>query len=209
MAGVAALLQPRPLVAVACTVLPDGLRAVAAVLAEHEVPLLIAGQDLACPLELRYPDPSTLGPDRWVAAWAAHRQFGACVVVDCGTALTVDVVTEAGAFLGGAIAPGAGTSARGLSAAVPSLPAPDPSRALAGVPVTSTDAVGAGVSWGFCGAVERLVQEIERAGDVRGATRVLTGGEAEDYLRHGRLEFEHVPDLVHRGLAALWEAREE
>lgn len=202
------MLDPPPAVAVACTVIPDGLRCASAVLAEHDVRLIVAGLDLPCPLDLRYPNPETLGPDRWLAAWAAYREFGASVVVDCGTAVTVDIVTGTGVFLGGAIAPGAATLARGLSDAVPSLPTPDPARPVSGVPVTSVDAVGAGVRLGFCGAVERLVLDLEQAGGVEGAARVLTGGEAEVYLSYGRLAFVHVPDLVHRGLAALWAERE-
>ena len=134
-AGLEALLDPPPAAAVACTVIPDGLRCASAVLAEHDVRLMVAGLDLPCPLDLRYPNPETLGPDRWLAAWAAYREFGASVVVDCGTAVTVDIVTGTGVFLGGAIAPGAATLARGLSDAVPSLPTPDPARPVSGVPV--------------------------------------------------------------------------
>lgn len=201
------MLDPRPAVAVGCSVVADGLAAAAAVLAEVGIPLAVAGRDLPCPLEVRYPDPATLGVDRWVAAWAAFAEFGASVVVDCGTAVTVDLVDAEGVFLGGAIAPGAETMARGLGAAAPSLPpaAPDPD--VTAVPVTSADAVGVGLALGFCGAVERLVGQLAAAGGLRGASRVLTGGGAEVYLRHGSLEFRHVPDLVHRGLWRLWQER--
>lgn len=54
-----------------------------------------------------YRDPATLGVDRWLAVLAAwHRQAGAAVAIDCGTAMTADFVTAAGRHLGGYIVPG-------------------------------------------------------------------------------------------------------
>ena len=183
----------------------DRLEQSAALLAEQGVELCVASVDLTCPLQLRYPDPSTLGVDRWVAAVAAHREFGDAIVVDCGTALTVDGVTRDGVFLGGAIAPGAATMAHGLELRAPALPAADLTGRVTGVPITTDDAVIGGVVLGFCGAVERLIAALRTGFGSTQPAVLLTGGEAELYLRHGTESVEHVPDLVHQGLYALWQ----
>jgi pantothenate kinase type III len=89
-----------------------------------------------------------------------------------------------------------------MAAVTPHLPAAEPAHAAAVPPRSSADAVHTGVALAFCGAIERLVADTLRA--ARGpATVVLTGGNAEDYLRHGRLQVRHEPDLVHQGLRLL------
>jgi type III pantothenate kinase len=75
------------------------------------------------PLPLRYRTPATLGADRYCAALAARELYGAPVIlVDCGTALTINVVDGDGYFLGGAIAPGIGTAFRAMHEGTAQLP---------------------------------------------------------------------------------------
>jgi type III pantothenate kinase len=184
---------------VAVSVVPEGLTAFAALLA---IPIEVAGRDLLCPLPLDYLTPHTLGADRWLAALAAHRRFGRAVVVDCGSATTVNLVEDDGTFRGGAIAPGLRAFVAGLAATTPALPAPDLDASPAMPPRSSQDAVTAGVLLGYCGLVERLVADTLRV--ARGSARVLvTGGNAARLLRSTRLQATHVDDLVHQGLAIL------
>ena len=84
----------------------------------------------------------------------------------------------------------------------PELPAADPLADFDLPPATTRDAVAMGVQVGFCGMVERLVEEVV-GGDRAMPTVVITGGAARHYLRHGRLATVHAPDLVHRGLGLL------
>lgn len=200
--SVLAALPRRPSRAVGATVVSGGLQLVAAKLARVGLRLELAGVDLPCPLPTRYGDAKTLGVDRWVTALAAHREHGAAIVIDCGTAITVDAVDAAGIFLGGAIAPGLRAMAAGLAAAAPALSTFDPSRPVS-VPATSSPAaVDAGVVLAFAGAVDRLVADLRSA--FSGSVPVLiTGGDAELYLRHGRVATRHVSDLLHRGLRWL------
>lgn len=200
--SVLAALPRRPSRAVGATVVDGGLQIVAASLAKMGLRLELAGVDLRCPLPTRYGDAKTLGVDRWVTALAAHREHGAAIVIDCGTAITVDAVDATGTFLGGAIAPGLRAMAAGLASAAPSLPTFDPSRPVS-VPATSSPAaVDAGVVLAFVGAVDRLVADLRST--LNGSVPVLiTGGDAELYLRHGRVATAHVSDLLHRGLQWL------
>jgi len=187
--------------AVAVSVVPSALQAVREALRALRVDLRIAGEDLACPLELDYETVATLGADRWLGAFAAHGRFGSAVVVDCGTATTVDVVTADGVYRGGAIAPGPAAMAAGLRAAAPALPAADLQAPLR-VPAKSTQAsVDAGVLLGWVGLVERLVRDARAAAP--DARLVVTGGAAAGLLAHTALELEHRPQLLHEGLRAL------
>lgn len=197
---------PRPVAAVGASVVAGGLDAAARLLEGQEVPLLRAGAELSCPLRVRYDPPDELGVDRWVAALAAHAAYGAAVVVDCGTAVTVDLVDGEGTFLGGAIAPGLPALQAGLGAKAPALPPPDLEAGALSAPATDTRAaVTLGVLVGFAGSVERLVEHQLAATGIRGACAlVATGGDAPILLRHARLTFRHVPDLVHRGLECLF-----
>lgn len=193
----------RPTAAAGLTVVSGGLDVVADVLAPLGVPLHVAGVDLPCPLALAYPDPSTLGVDRWVGAVAARALCGDAVVVDCGTAVTFNLVTRDGRFLGGAIGPGLRTGAAGLAARAPVLPEFDGEPPGSFPAVTTADAVRAGVGRGFARMVEALATELAEAAGLGAAARILTGGEAERALALGVRGFRSVPDLVHEGLAWL------
>ncbi len=191
-----------PCSAVGCSAVLGGLDAVARNLADLGVEMQLAGRDLPCPLQLRYSTPETLGTDRWVAALAAYRQWGAACVVDLGTATTVDLVDGNGVYRGGAIAPGFSALVTALAAQAPALPATPPNTGFGTPPESSNEAVAMGVQIGFCGMVERLVADMIE-GEPGPLPVLLTGGAAPHYLRHGRLNPVHVPDLVHRGLGLL------
>lgn len=89
-------------------------------------PPLVVGVDTPMGIEVLYETKDTLGIDRLVCAAAAYHLYGVSgrpvVVVDMGTATTIDVVTAKGAFMGGMIAPGMGSAYEGLLAAAPQLP---------------------------------------------------------------------------------------
>lgn len=196
----------RPARCVAVSVVPERLAALAGVLHELGVRLAVAGRELPCPLRLDYRTPETLGADRWVGALAAHHRCGRAIVVDCGSATTVNLVEADGTFRGGAIAPGLTALVRGLQAAAPALPAPRLDAEASMPPASTQDAVDAGLLRGYCGLVERLVADTLRAAS--GPARVLvTGGHAERLLRQARLRAECVPALVHEGLVLLAGAR--
>jgi type III pantothenate kinase len=187
---------------VAVSVAPRALASLRAVLAEIGVPVELAGEQLRCPLPLDYDTPHTLGADRWVGALAAWRLHGRAIVVDCGSATTVNLVDADGTFRGGAIAPGLRALAAGMAAMTPALPPPALDAVVTMPPRSTQSAVDTGVVLGWCGLVERLVAAALAAS--RGpATVVVTGGNAERLARHTRLRARLVPDLVHQGLRLL------
>jgi len=162
----------------------------------------VAGVDLPCPIALDYEPVQALGSDRWLGAMAAFRLFGSSLVIDCGSATTINHIDHQGVFRGGAIGPGLRAMTQGMSLVTPGLPVAD----LDGVVVMparrSEDAVTAGVLLGYAGLVERLVASC-LASARSGVRLVLTGGNADRLLAVTRLQPVAVPDLVHRGLVEL------
>ncbi len=161
------------------------------------------GEDLPVPIG-RQLDPETLtGVDRLLnaaAAFAAVQQ--ACIVVDAGTAVTVDFVDGEGTFHGGAIAPGAAMQLRALhreTDALPELTFRRPAEEAFGR--STAEAMLIGVHHGIRGMVWKIV---ERYAEAYGAYPmvVATGGDAEALFETDELVDRIVPDLALRGIVA-------
>ena len=167
-------------------------------------------------LDLRLNDPSGVGCDRLYAARAALELSGMpTVVVDAGTALTVDVVqppSDSGAghlrgeFLGGAIAPGPRLLAEALAQGGARLPRVDGRPGVPALGKDTSSALEAGIGVGLEGAALHLVRRVADEAGLEQPATVLTGG-AASFLRAALCAaapgpwFED-PDLVLRGLAA-------
>jgi len=192
----------RPQLALGLSVVAGGLDLAVGLLQDLGCSLQHAGTDLPCPLDLDYPL-EQLGVDRWVAALAAQRRFGDALVVDCGSALTLDLVSAAGRFHGGMIAAGADALRLGLAAVAPALPDPQAGN-LPALPVdNSCDSVSAGVNYGFLCLVDGLVDRLLASSVLESPTLVLTGGDADIVIAHSRHRFAHLPELIHEGLRCL------
>ena len=110
----------------------------------------------------RYRDPRSLGADRWAALIAARQGYrGPLCVVDCGSAITVDALSEQGDFLGGAIFPGLELVRRALLTGTAGVRAAagDDSSCFARA---TADGVAAGSLYGLAGAIERILEEQRR-----------------------------------------------
>jgi type III pantothenate kinase len=137
---------------------------------------VVVGHPVCGGLRLAVERPADVGADRIADAVAAWRLYGGpAVVVDCGTAIKVDAVGGDGVFLGGAIAPGLGTSYRALldhTALLRPVELRLPERLL-GRP--TAEQMQAGLIYGFAGLVDALVDRVRA--EMGGAERVVaTGG---------------------------------
>ncbi len=165
---------------------------------------LVSSQVL--PLEIRLPRPDMVGVDRLLGAVAASHLRGAgqgAVVVHVGTAITVNLVSATGAFLGGAILPGITMSARAMHQFTDLLPLID-MQSLSEPPPAVGDATLAamtsGLYWGAVGGIKQLIELY--AAQVGGDPLILlTGGAAPSVAKllpgHARYE----PHLVLAGIA--------
>ncbi|MDX1508815.1 MAG: type III pantothenate kinase, partial [Woeseiaceae bacterium] len=158
-----------------------------------------------------YAQPRRMGVDRWVAMLGAWLELqSACVVVDAGTAVTIDAIDGDGHHLGGMILPGEALMHRSLSRDTSDIPAVKPAKAdaFAGLDMFGTNtrsAVGSGALHAVAGAVDRAIRTLRS--NAYDATVVLTGGDASRILAALDEEPLHRPNLVLQGLAEMLERR--
>lgn len=130
-----------------------------------------------------YREPGQLGSDRWAALIAAHRVGpGHKLVVDAGTALTIDALTADGRFLGGLIVPGPALMRRALDRGTAGLRSTE--GAFAEFPASTPDAITSGALQACAGAVERM-RDAMAGRDCTPSQVVLSGGAAAELA--GRL----------------------
>lgn len=154
-------------------------------------------------LVLAIDNPSAVGTDRLVNAFAAFHLFaGATIVVSLGTATTLDVVREGGRYQGGVIAPGIGISAQALfrkAAQLKAVPLEVPPSVL---PSSSFAQVQSGIMFGAAAQIDglaaRIQEEVGRVSQV-----VATGGYAEAIAPISRTITRVEPLLTLRGLQLL------
>lgn len=160
-------------------------------------------------LDNRCLEPERVGRDRLFAARGAFELLGlSCIVVDVGTAMTVDALLVAStgrpAFLGGAIAPGPALLTRSLAQGTARLPEVQADCEVAALGRDTRQAIASGVAHGLRGAARELVERIAGEAGLERAAVVITGG-ANAFL--ARLDFDGRPrvdvaDLVQIGLAS-------
>ncbi len=163
----------------------------------------IVARQAQCGVRNGYATPSQLGSDRWVALIAAwHLVRGACLVVNSGTATTVDALSGAGEFTGGLILPGMELMQRSLRGAAVQLRAaqakPEQGK-YAPFPANTADALYSGALQASCGAIERQHALLGK-GD---APVVLGGGAAAALQNHLNVPLHVVDNLVLQGLLLI------
>src|SRR5262249_29628184 len=107
-------------------------------------------------------EPEALGHDRIANAYGALARFplNDCIVVDIGTAITVDFIVKEGRYLGGMIYPGAGLCAKALKDYTDKLPLVAPKKPDSALAKTTETHLQAGMYYGQLGAIERMIDEL-------------------------------------------------
>ena len=156
-------------------------------------------------MAIHYDNPQEVGADRIADAVAAFEKYGGpCVVVDFGTAITFDAISEKGEYLGGVIAPGIGISAEALfqqAARLPRVEIREPDR------VIGTNTVGSMQSGLFYGAVGLVDGILDRLCAVLGEkTKVVaTGGQAALIAAASKYKPPVDPSLTLDGMRIIYE----
>lgn len=155
----------------------------------------------------RYDPPQQLGSDRFVALVAARHAFPAqcCIVIDCGTAVTVDALSDSGEFWGGVIIPGLRLWSNSLIKGAGQLneyQIDDTSLFSR----NTAQAIGSGSIFGLTSAIEgicnKMTSEIQQLSQGNNSLKlVICGGDAEIICDYSQLKFELIPHLVLMGLA--------
>lgn len=204
----AGLLQERPVTGVAlCSTVPSVLRALREMLTHYypHVPHVIVepGMDTGVPVHTDYPQ--EVGADRIINTLAAHEQFGGpAIVVDFGTSTNLDVISAAGEFIGGALAPGVEISLDALATRAAQLRKVELVQPRSVIGRNTIEALQSGALYGFAGQVDGLVDRIiAEIGPVQAV--IATGGLAEVIAPESRTITHHEPDLTLQGLRLLYE----
>jgi type III pantothenate kinase len=167
--------------------------------------LLVLGPDVETGVPVRYDDPREVGPDRIANAVAARERHGTpCVVVDFGTSTNFDVVSAAGEFAGGVLAPGVEISMDALfarAARLPKVPMAAPDRVIS---QTTVSALQSGLVFGFAGQVDAIVERIRAELGAPDAPVVATGGLADLIAPHSTTIGVVDPELTLQGLRLVW-----
>jgi len=140
---------------------------------------LIVDSDTDMGLPVKYDDPREVGADRLANAVAAIHKHGVpCIIVDFGTATTLDAISGSGEYLGGTIAPGVEISAAALFRSAARLSRVEMVAPESPIGRNTVESVQAGIVFGTAGQVDRLVElfKVELGGDSK---VVATGGLAE------------------------------
>jgi type III pantothenate kinase len=163
-------------------------------------------------MTIRVDAPERVGIDRLLAALAVNRLRSLdrpAIIVDLGTAITIDLVEPDGAFAGGAILPGVATAARALAEQTDALPSvaieyldtpPDP------LGKSTVPAIESGIYWGAIGAIREIVERFAANLELRPEV-FLTGGASKRVaeLLAEKLPVHHAPNLVLSGIALVEE----
>lgn len=161
-------------------------------------PEWVRGERERCGVRSLYERPEVLGPDRWAALIAARalEPERACLVVNCGTCTTVDMLNAGGEFTGGLILPGVDLMRFVLHEHTGRLPLQEGS--FVKTPRNTVDAIETGCRHAQAGAVERMHRVL--GGD---SACLISGGGGPSLIEKLALPCRYVENLVLEGLACI------
>lgn len=190
---------------VVCSVVPRILKIAEPLLRKQFGEIQVAGKNLEIPISNRYRNPRQVGQDRLVGAYAAaHLYRTPCIIIDLGTAITLDVVSGKKEYLGGIIAPGIKLSADTLfqkAALLPRVVIKKPRHLIGKDTETS---ILSGIFYGYGEMLKGLVEmTVRKTGG--NPYVIITGGFTDLMRRYIRSRIDKVDrDLVLKGLRLLY-----
>ena len=164
----------------------------------------LVGSGMKTGINIKVDNPKSVGGDRIVAAVAAVAQFeGPIIIIDMGTATTLDVVDKGGSYIGGMILPGVKVSLNALvgnTAQLPQINLDTPKRVIG---KNTVECMQNGIMFGNASMLDGLIDRVEKElGET--CTLVATGGMSRFITPLYSHKITYVPDLLLRGLLILY-----
>lgn len=205
-AGAGLSIPPNPEGAVIACVVPPLNRAIEELARRyfHCEPLMV-GPGVKTGMAVLYENPKEIGADRIANAMAAYERYrAACIVVDFGTATSLDYVTGRGEYVGGVLAPGVGVALDGLIEHAAKLYRVELARPREVVGRTTVAAIQSGLIYGYSALVDGLVNRIRRERGEK--ARVVATGALADLIAPEAETIEEVDEfLTLKGLRLIFE----
>ncbi len=187
-----------------CSVVPTALAVVFLVLQKCGLKPLVIGKDVIVPIRNHYRNPKQVGQDRLVCAFAAKELYGRpIIVIDFGTAITFDVVSPKGFYLGGIIVPGIRLTAESLFKKTAMLPKVRimPPKELIGR--DTKNSILSGIFFGYGALADGLIDLIEKSLKIS-AQIIVTGGYSHIMKKFISKKIHRIdPFLVFKGISLL------
>ncbi len=142
--------------------------------------IVFCGKDIIVPIRNLYKRPKSVGQDRLVTAYGTKRLYGnPLIIIDFGTAVTIEAVSKNGAYLGGIITPGLRITLEALGQKTALLPNLDLSRKVTKLPLigrTTSESMYSGLFFGFSLMISALINELKKKIG-KNAKVIATGGD--------------------------------
>lgn len=163
-------------------------------------------EDFKIPMRVLVKEPEKVGQDRLLNTFAVYQRFQKlAMVIDFGTAITLDIVSSQGEFLGGVIMPGITTMAKSLQENCALLPFIEPKPISRALGKNTQEAIRAGIYLGIIGSINYLIQQITAELNQK-PWIVATGGDAALFKRKLPLVKQVIPNLTLEGLVLAYQA---
>ena len=164
---------------------------------------IVVGRDVDSGVKNLYKNPEQVGSDRLVNARAAHELYGgACIVVDFGTAITIDIVNEKRQYIGGVIAPGPGISLWALHEKTALLPKVIIKKPKGILGKETKESMLIGIVYGFSSLCDGIVYKLKKRYS-RNAKVIATGGFSKLIGPYCESIDKIDPELTLKGLAII------
>lgn len=170
-----------------------------------DIPVLEVSEALNLGFKIRYKNPKKVGADRLANASAARNLYGMpALIVDFGTATTIDVISHEGDYLGGVILPGVDMIRKGLNSNTALLPLVSLKRPKRILGQDTVSAMRSGIYYGFCGMIKQLLIGLKKELRFPKKTVIIaTGGYAKFFAKGVNAVINK--DLTLQGLRLIYE----
>ncbi|MGI6164715.1 MAG: type III pantothenate kinase [Limnochordia bacterium] len=167
------------------------------------VDALVVGPGVKSGIKVRGDNPREVGADRIVNAVATYQFYPTpAIVVDCGTAISFDVITDKGEYIGGAIAPGVGMVSDALVVRTAKLKRVELNRPVRAIGRNTEECMQSGIVFGYIGLIEYILDKI--ANELNEEPYVVfTGGQGGVLINEFKDRYTHDPELTLKGLQII------
>lgn len=184
------------------SVVPDKKNILKQLMVDAKIEVQIVGEDIHPDITIKIENPETLGNDRLIGAYEGFSMVqGAAIVIDLGTALTIDFISANKEFLGGIIAPGLRACANSLEVNAPLLAGYQLFGEIKLPGKNTGQAIRSGLVYLISGGIEKVVNELKKLDP--SAKIIATGGDFERIKDYLAFEAIFEPDLLANGMIRL------